>query len=179
MMSSEVAMKMRILISAALLLVAVTASPQQQGTIEYTPVTCFVSGELPILTVGVVDSGLLRAYFRRNGATDWCSVDGQNLGKASSVVLPKFENGADIEYYFVVLKGRQVIAKSPTIYKTRATDKSAPPFARHSINLAMECLPPSQNPIASALNAGFRTESTTEDKTRRQSPERPEHEGGH
>ena len=164
----------RILIIAALLLVAVTASPQQQGTIEYIPVSCFLSGELPILTVSTADNGLLRAYFRHTGATDWCSVDGQNLGKASSVVLPRFEDGAEIEYYFVVLKGREVIAKSPTIYKTRATQKCEAPFARHSVNLVMECLPATQNPIASALNAGYHAASTTDDKTRRQSPEKPE-----
>ena len=169
-------MKNRVLISAVLLLVAAAASPQQQGTVEYIPVSCFLSGELPILTVSTADNGLLRAYFRRAGATDWCSVDGQNLGKASNVVLPRFENGAEIEYYFVVLKGRQVIAKSPTIYKTRATEKCDAPFARHSVNLTMECLPASQNPIASALNAGYHAASTSEDKTRKQSPEKPDKE---
>jgi hypothetical protein len=172
-------MRNRILISAVLLLVAATATPQQQGTIDFNQPSCFISNELPILSVSTVDSGLLRAYFRRTGATDWCSVDGQNLGKASSVVLPRFENGAEIEYYFVVLKGRQVIAKSATIYKSRATEKCDTPFARHSINLVMECLPASQNPIASALNAGYHAASTTEDKTRKQSPEKPEHEHGH
>ena len=171
-------MRNRILLSAAFLLVAANATPQQQGTIEYTPVSCIVGGELPMLMVSTVDDGLLRAYFRRTGTTDWCSVDGKNLGKASNVILPRFEVGSEIEYYFVVLKGRQVIAKSAQIYKVRATDKCVSAFARHSVNLAMECLPPAQNPLATAMNAGYRTASTTEDHTPRQSPEKPEHGRG-
>ena len=169
-------MKNRIVICAALLLVAVSATPQQQGTIEHASQECIVGGELPMLMVSTVDDGLLRAYFRRLGTIDWCSVDGKNLGKASNVVLPRFMTGTDIEYYFVVLKGKQVIAKSPQIYKTKATDKCESPFARHAINLTMECLPPAQNPVATAMNAGYRTQSTTDDHTRRQSPEKPEHE---
>jgi hypothetical protein len=171
-------MRTRILISAALLLVAATASPQQQGTIEHTPLSCIIGGELPMMMVSTVDDGLLRAYFRRLGTVDWCSVDGMNLGKASNVILPRFDVGTNIEYYFVVLKGRQVIAKSPEIYKTKATARCDSPFARHAINLVMECLPPSQNPIASALGAGFHTKSTTVDQAPRQSPEKPERTGG-
>jgi hypothetical protein len=166
-------MRNRILISAVLLLVAASASPQQQGTVEHIPNECIVGGELPMLMVSTVDDGLLRAYFRRTGTIDWCSVDGKNLGKASNVILPRFNTGSDIEYYFVILRGRQVIAKSPQIYRTKATDKCESPFARHAINLVMECLPPGQNPVATALNAGFKTPPTTEDETPRRSPERP------
>jgi hypothetical protein len=169
-------MRNRIFICAALLLVAANATPQQQGTIEYTPQQCILGGELPMLMVSTVDDGLLRAYFRRLGTVDWCSVDGKNLGKASNVILPRFEIGTDIEYYFVILKGKEVIAKSPQIYRTRAMEKCDAPFARHAINLTMECLPPGQNPVATAMNAGYHTTSTTEDKTPRQSPEKPERE---
>ena len=167
-------MRTRILICAALLLVAATASPQQQGTIEHTPEACILGGELPMMMVSTVDDGLLRAYFRRTGTVDWCSVDGKNLGKASNVILPRFDVGTDIEYYFVVLKGRQVVAKSPQIYRTKAMDKCDSPFARHSINLVMECLPPGQNPIASALNSGFQSLKVTPGKPPVQSPEKPE-----
>jgi len=167
-------MRTRILISAAILLVAVTASPQQQGTVEHTPQACVLGGELPMMMVSTVDDGLLRAYFRRTGTVDWCSVDGKNLGKASNVIMPRFDVGTDIEYYFVVLKGRQVIAKSSQIYRTKAADKCQSPFARHAINLTMECLPPGQNPVATAMNAGFQSQSVTPGKPPVQSPERPE-----
>src|SRR5262249_13906563 len=83
------AMRNRILIAATLLLAAVSASPQQQGTIEHTPISCIVGGELPMMMVSTVDDGVLRAYFRRLGTVDWCSVDGKNLGKASNVILPR------------------------------------------------------------------------------------------
>ena len=171
-------MKNRILIGAALVLLAASATPQQQGTIEYTPVTCILGGELPMMMVSTVDDGLLRAYFRRVGTTDWCSVDGKNLGKASNVILPRFNVGTEIEYYFVILKGKQVIAKSPQIYRAKATEKCDSAFARHAIDVTMECLPPGQNPVATAMNAGYHTASTTDDHTPRQSPEKPEHGHG-
>ena len=129
---------------------------------------------MPMMMVSTVDDGLLRSYFRRTGTVDWCSVDGKNLGKASNVIMPRFDVGTDIEYYFVVLKGREVIAKSVQIYRTKATEKCQSPFARHAINLTMECLPPGQNPVATALNAGYHTQSTPDDRTPRQSPEKPE-----
>ncbi len=167
-------MRIRILISVAILLCGATAFAQQQGVIDHKPESCILGGEMPMMMVSTVDDGLLRAYFRRLGTIDWCSVDGKNLGKASNVIFPHFDVGYELEYYFVVLKGREVVAKSPQIYRTTATLKCNSAFARHAINLVMECLPPGQNPVATALNAGFKTESVTPGKPRVQSPERPE-----
>ena len=167
-------MKTRILVSVVSLLCATGAFAQQQGTIEHTPEACVLGGELPMMMVVTADDGLLRAYFRRLGTIDWCSVDGINLGKASNVILPRFDVGTDIEYYFVVLRGKQVVAKSPQIYRTKALLHCDSPFARHAINLVMECLPPGQNPIATAMNAGFHTKPTDDGKPPVQSPEKPE-----
>jgi hypothetical protein len=150
-------MKIRILLSAAILLCAAVAFAQQPGTVEHTADECMLGGEMPMMMVQTVDDGLLRGYFRRAGHIDWCSVDGKNLGKASNVILPHFEVGAEIEYYFVVIKGREVIAKSPKIYKTKAQLKCNAPFARHAITLSLECLPPGQNPMANAINAAIKT----------------------
>ncbi len=167
-------MKTRILLlSAAFLLSGAVAFAQQQGDIQHTPESCVLAGELPMMMVGTADDGLLRAYFRRLGTVDWCSVDGKNLGKASNVVFPKFENGTEFEYYFVVLKGKQVVAKSPQIYRTKALERCNSPFARHSAMLVMQCLPPGQNPIADALNAGYRVTST-HPQPRVGTPEKPE-----
>ena len=171
-------MKSRILLSIAILLCsAATVSAQQQGTIIHTPEGCVLGGELPMMMVTTADDGLLRAYFRRLGTIDWCSVDGHNLGKASNVIFPRFSIGTDLEYYFVVLKGKQVVAKSPVIYRTRAMQHCDAPFARHAINLVMECLPPGQNSIATALNSGFHAQDTTPGKPRVQSPEKPDQSG--
>jgi hypothetical protein len=176
---SEVVMKSRILLSVAILLCSVaTVSAQQQGNIIHTPDGCVLGGELPMMMVTTADDGLLRAYFRRLGTIDWCSVDGHNLGKASNVIFPRFSVGTDLEYYFVVLKGKQVVAKSPVIYRTRALQRCDAPFARHAINLVMECLPPGQNSIATALNSGFHAQDTTPGKPRVQSPEKPDQSGG-
>jgi len=174
----EVVMKTRILLSVAILLCsAATLSAQQQGNIIHTPDGCVLGSELPMMMVSTADDGLLRAYFRRLGTIDWCSVDGRNLGKASNVIFPRFSIGTDLEYYFVVLKGKQVVAKSPVIYRTRALIRCDAPFARHAVNLVMECLPPGQNPIATALNSGFQTQDTTPGKPRVQSPEKPDQAG--
>ena len=153
-------MKSRILLSAAMMLCGAAAFAQQQGTIDHTPESCILAGEMPVMTMSTADSGLLRAYFRRLGTTDWCSVDGRNLGKSSNVTLPSFEAGTEIEYYFVVLNGKQVVAKSPQIYRTKAMSRCDSPFARHAIMPVMECLPAGQNPIADALNAGYHAQTT-------------------
>ena len=116
-----------------------------------------------------------------NGPIVWSC--GALLSGNHVVVLPRFDDGTEVEYYFVVLQNRQVIAKSPVIYKTRTTQTCQTTFERHSVNLLMECLPPTQNPIATAMNASFHTGSTTADKPSKQSPEKPDKDkdkdGGH
>jgi hypothetical protein len=78
-------MKLRILL--ALVTTVLIAGPifAQPGSIEHTPAGCMLEGEMAIMSVETADTGLLRAYFRRQGSTDWCFVDGQNRGKASTV----------------------------------------------------------------------------------------------
>ena len=168
-------MRTRIVLSLAVLLCSTAVIAQQQGSVAHTAASCILAGEMPLMGVQLVDDGLLRAYFRRVNTTDWCSVDGQNLGKASTVTLPKFDVGTEIEYYFVVLKGKQVVAKSPVIYRVKALDRCDSLYARHAILLVQECLPPGQNPIADSLAAGYRTTSVgPHPNPPVQSPEKPE-----
>lgn len=131
-----------------ILLVAMTATPlaAQPGTIEHNPPGCMLEGEMAIMSVETSDDGLLRAYFRRQGSTDWCFVDGKNLRKVSQVTLPKFDIGEEIEYYFVVLDGKRIIAKSPKIYNARNDHHCDAQFARHATIVTLECLPPGTNP---------------------------------
>ena len=147
---------------AALLLAAVAAHTQQPPpiplsppSIEHTPGTCVMGGEMPVFNASVNRDGILRAFFRRVGSTDWCSVDGTNLLKLSTVTLPKFDTGDEFEYYFVLIDGKRIIAKSPQIYRTRAEIKCETPFTRHATLVTMQCLPPGANPMASAAGAGF------------------------
>lgn len=166
-------MKTRILITLAAAFVAVSAFAQP-GTIEHTPIGCIMEGEMPIMSVETSDDGILRAYFRRVGATDWCYVDGQNLGKASRVTLPKFDPNEQIEYYFVVLEGKRIVAKSPKIYNARSETHCDAPFARHATMVTLECLQPG-NPLSSAMNAGYAAKTVIgKDPTPKQSPEKPE-----
>ena len=152
---------MRRLLFAAALLACTPLFAQQQGTIDYKPEACIVADEMPVFRVQTHDQGTLRAYFRRVNTTDWCSVDGENRAAYSTVVLPKFVLGDELEYYFIVLKGDEVVAKSPKIYRARATEHCDTPYNRHALVMTLECLPPSQNPLASSLAAAYSTRITT------------------
>jgi hypothetical protein len=168
---SEVIMKIRIVLSLAFAMSALAAFGAQHGVIEHTPPGCMLEGEMPIMNVDTSDDGLLRAYFRRQGATDWCFVDGKNLGKISQVTLPKFDNGESIEYYFVVIDGKRIIAKSPKIYNARNDHHCDAPFARHAVMLTLECLPPGTNPTS--MSAGYAAKTIIGNPPP-PSPEKPE-----
>lgn len=166
-------MKIRILLTLAAAFVAVTAFAQS-GSIRHAPAGCFMEGEMPIMSVETSDNGVLRAYFRRTGSADWCYVDGQNLGKSSQVTLPKFDLDEVIEYYFVVLDGKRIIAKSPQIYIARSEHRCDAQFARHATMATLECLPPGTNPTSSAMNAGYAARTVIgTDPAPVQSPEKP------
>jgi len=164
----------RLLFAAVAVFAAVPLFAQRQGTIDYKPESCIVGDEMPVFRVQTHDDGVLRAYFRRVNTTDWCSVNGENRNAYSTVTLPKFVTGDEIEYYFIVLKGDEVVAKSPRIYRAKATDHcDAAMFNRHALVLTLECLQPSQNPLASSLAAAYATQVT---KPKPASPEKPEKE---
>jgi len=168
-------MKIRIILTLAFVMSAVSALAVQPGTIEHVPPGCMVEGEMAIMSVETADDGILRAYFRRQGATDWCFVDGKNLGKVSQVTLPKFDPNEAIEYYFIVLEGKRVVAKSPRIYNARNEHHCNADFARHAIMLTLECLPPGTNPISNSMSAGYAIKTIVgTDPTPKQSPERPD-----
>jgi len=162
----------RFLIAAALFACAAPLfAAGQQGTIDYKPQSCIVGDEMPLFQVETHDDGILRAYFRRVNTTDWCYVDGENRNSYSTITLPKVLPGNEIEYYFIVLKGDEVVAKSPKIYRAKAMDHCDAAFNRHALVLTLECLPPSQNPMANSLAAAYSARVT---HPRPDSPEKPE-----
>lgn len=150
-------MKTRVLTAAAVLLFALSLSADVKSGIEHSGVSCVRAGELPLLQVSVEQKGELRGYFRRINTTDWCSVEGTNDGPLSRVVLPKFENGDEIEYFFVLIDGVRVLARSPRIYRTRVTMECETAFARHILRLAMNCGEDAQA-IPSSLSSGYALE---------------------
>lgn len=165
---------LRIPLSIALTIAAAMPLGAQPGSIDHKPNACINGDDMPVLTAATEDKGTFRCYFRHTGTTDWCSVDGNNAGPASNVTLPKFATGDEIEYYFVVLDGKKVVAKTPEIYRIKATPRCDAPVARHLIMLAVECLPPGQNPVASSMNAGYAAAGTIKhEPTPQKSPEKP------
>jgi hypothetical protein len=154
-------MKTRALALAAALLAtllgATVAGAAQRVSMQFTPVSCIKAGELPLLQLNIEGEGELRSYFRRINSTDWCSVEGLNDGPLSRVVLPKFDNGDEIEYFFVLLQGRRVVARSPRIYRARISEECQMPFARHVLKLSLSCGEDVQA-IPSALGAGYAVE---------------------
>lgn len=125
----------------------------ERSVVEYLPVDCIRGGELPLLQVKVRGEGELRAYFRRINTTDWCSVEGVNEGPLSRVVLPKFEDGDEIEFFFVLLDGRRVVARSPKIFRARVTPVCETAWARHILRLSLSCGQDAEA-IPSAVAAG-------------------------
>jgi len=150
-------MKTRALAVLAVAFFALTMSAEVKSAIEHTPVSCIRGGELPLLQVAVEGKGELRGYFRRINTTDWCSVEGTNDGPLSRVVLPKFENGDEIEYFFVLIDGVRVVARSPRIFRTRVTAECETAWARHILRLTMNCGEDAQA-IPSSLGAGYALE---------------------
>lgn len=146
------------------MLVLATAAQAQllptQNVIEYQPVSCIRADEVPLLQMSVSTEGDLRAFFRRVSTTDWCSVDGTNQGPLSNVRLPKFEDGDHIEYFFVLLDGNRVIARSPEIYRVKAADRCDTLIARNIIMIPMMCSPNGTNSIPASMGAGFALRST-------------------
>jgi hypothetical protein len=132
-------MKRTAFLLVTVLLLPTSALFAQGGAVDHNPLGCIRAGSSPVMQVNTEDKGELRAYFRRVNTTDWCSVEGRNLGQLSSVVLPKFEIGDEIEYFFVVLDGKRVIAKSPRVYRAKATEGCEGNIARHMLDVQIDC----------------------------------------
>lgn len=168
-------MKTRAYTAAAFALL-LTVSLQGAGTgpsLQFNPVACLRGGELPLLQVRVEGEGELRGYFRRANATDWCSVEGTNNGPLSRVVLPKFEAGDEIEYFFVLLDGQRVVARSARIYRSRVSADCQTASARHIVRLSMNCGQDNQA-IPASMGAGYAVSSSlVEGDPPYGSPDRP------
>ena len=151
-------MKTRILLIALTAAAALTAGAQQpkKASMNFLPVSCIKAGELALLQVNVEGNpkAEIRSYFRRVNTTDWCSVEGTNEGPLSRVVLPKFENGDEIEYFFVLLEGRRIISRSPRMYRSSVAQNCETPFARHVIKVSLNC-GQDQAAIPSSVGAGY------------------------
>ena len=166
-------MKSRLIAAVALAGVALTTpAAEVKNGIDHSPMACVRAGELPLLQVKTAGPGELRAYFRRINTTDWCSVEGTTEGPLSRVVLPKFENGDEIEYFFVLIDGVRVIGRSQKIYRTRVTTECETAFARHLIRLTMNCGDDAQA-IPSSLGAGFLVGDIVKGNPPQVSPDEP------
>lgn len=151
----------RILILSSLLILALTSTAQQQASIQYNPASCMRAGKNPVLTLNVDGNGELRAYFRRAGAADWCMVSGVNRGQISSVMLPAFEDKAQIEYFFLLLDGKQVLARSPKMYRATVSADCGENSARHMLLMTIDCGDSAPGSMANALGAGYAVSSSS------------------
>jgi hypothetical protein len=151
-----------LVVLAAAMALTTAGQPEKKAAMKFTPVSCIRGGELALLQVDVEGKGELRAYFRRVNTTDWCSVEGVNEGPLSRVVLPKFDSGDEIEYFFVILDGRRVMTRSPRMYRSRVTDNCENPYARHVIKISMAC-GQEQAGVPSSVGAGMAMTESPED----------------
>jgi hypothetical protein len=160
-------MKSKLILAATLLVASVAGAQEQTGTgqmgIGHEPVTCIRGGEMPSLQMKVEGKGELRAYFRRINTTDWCSVEGTNDGPLSRVTLPKFEAGDEIEYFFVLLDNRRVLARSARIYRAKVTESCETAWVRYDVRLTMDCGDNAPGSIPSSMGAGYSVNDTLVD----------------
>lgn len=157
----------------SLVLLSFPALAETKSAVEHTQPACIKAGELPLLQINARGEGELRGYFRRVNSTDWCSVVGTNEGALSRVVLPKFEAGDEIEYFFVLVDGVLIRGRSPRIYRSRVTAQCEAAWARHILPLSMNCGETVQA-IPSALGAGYSVDETLiSTDPPRISPDRP------
>lgn len=162
-------MKRTAIALVATLLLPSSALFAQGGAVDHNAAGCIRAGSSPLMQVSTEERGELRAYFRRVNTTDWCSVEGKNLGQLSSVVLPKFELGDEIEYFFVVLNGKRVVAKSPRVYRAKATDGCENNVARHMLDVQIDCSR-LDDVVPAGMDAGFQVPVVSSSPV---SPERP------
>ena len=158
------------LIAAISLLIAGAAFAQPGDILDYKPIECMLGGQSATLQLNVSQPGELRAYFRHLNSTEWCSVIGTNQGRLSTVVMPQFQVGDEIEYFFVLLDGKRVIAKSPEIYRVKNTAGCEANVSRHSTSFTIDCGQsiagmPASNAAAPAFGVGANPTNP--------SPERP------
>lgn len=132
-------MKTVLTLTLAVLLLAPAAFSQEPNAIQYQPITCILPNEQAVLQLKVAIPGEIRAYFRYVDTPDWCWVEGNNYGPASTVTLPEFRPGSEIEYFFVVLENKRVMAKSATLYRAKTDDHCQTLVARHSLEFAVDC----------------------------------------
>ncbi|HVT45993.1 MAG TPA: hypothetical protein VMT00_16570 [Thermoanaerobaculia bacterium] len=169
--------------SLLLLVTLVTSLPlgAQQLPIRHTPPECLPAEKFPLLIATVESKGVPRAYFRREGAEDWCWVDGTKLEDRAIFVFPKFESGASLEYYFATLDFDQgngdpsveeekplvtdrlltqmdrgetavITGRSPVLYRVRVTSNCRNEVARHVEIVTSNC---GSGEMAAAIGAAY------------------------
>ena len=157
---------------AVILFAAALPLAAQQAAVEYNPVSCWRSDEMAVLSMGTSTDGNLRAFYRRAEATDWCWVDGTNAGLNSSVVMPKFEDGAIIEYYFTTVLRNQITARSPHIYRVKVSSQCDTNFTRKVPYLIFGCTS-TKGAQPSAMGAGYSAGKLTTTEPPHPTPDTP------
>jgi hypothetical protein len=157
-------MNMKVIVFATMLFGAslgvIAQEPDQIIPIDFTPVACFPSGQMAALTIPAPVPGQIRAYFRRLHTLDWCSVQGVYNGNASNVMMPRFDDGEEIEYYFIVLNKERIVARTPRVYRAKVTERCETTIARHSELIIMDCRAGVPNAGPGSVGSGIAIRST-------------------
>jgi hypothetical protein len=138
-MRNRLLLAFSILLTTALLAQSTPPVAKPKLAVDHSPNACVRAGELPLMQVATTGKGELRGYFRKVNTSDWCSVEGVNDGPLGRVVFPRFDAGDEFEYYFVLLDGNRVAAKSPRIFRARVTGDCEAVWARHVMRMSVSC----------------------------------------
>ncbi len=133
----------------------------QKSTITHERLGCLRTAEFPFLQATVSSEGTPRAYYRRRGAADWCSVDGVRVRNDATFVLPQFPAEGELEYYFVTIKDDLVTGRSDVIYRTKLMEACGTSPARHNAFVITNCAGSAAD-LGTAMGAGYTVKQSSQ-----------------
>lgn len=149
------------LMVVVLLSLAAPLFAQQQGVVDHTEVGCLTPDRNTIVTARVTTVGMPRAFYRRAGTEDWCSVDGVRMRNVATMALPSFQHGVEVEYFIITIDNNVVTGRTPSMYRVPVRRDCGAPTMDDGETLITNCPPPGAGNLGSVLGAGYMLQRAT------------------
>lgn len=145
-------------IAGVLCLIAFSVSAQQavQPIFHERP-ECMWSEDEMFLGATMTSEGEARAYYRPMGAEEWCYVVGDRLTDRAFFILPEFDEGVTIEYFFLSHVNDVITGRSDEIYSIALSPDCRRRPPRHEGIVVSDC--ETQGGIGTAVGAALQMEA--------------------
>lgn len=154
-------MRKSLLFVAVALSLAAPLFAQPQGVVDHIEVGCLAPDRNTIITARITTPGTPRAFYRRAGTEDWCSVDGVRMRNVATMALPPFEHGVDVEYFIITIEDNVVTGRTPSMYRVGVRRNCGAPTMDDGESLITNCPPPGAGNLGSVLGAGYMLQQAT------------------